>query len=310
MTDLHLVKRIDDESEVVAKLLFDKRGKDGGTVTIETVLYKYEDRVVVCFSTQFGCPVGCKFCGTGNKFGEDLTANDMRVQILTALSEIEGYDITKKDDKDNYYGLKGKKVQLMPMSMGEPMLNWKPTHVIAHQFLKKGFYFFVSTVGINNKFVLSEILQLGYLYPKFGLQFSLHNPYNFNRMQIFRNNTLNYMTVTQITEIADMFYAVSGNPAYFNYIVTGKEDSMVGVRLGLVVGTGHLTCSVLCSTTKMVHGDTDKVYKFMDMMNEFCPGINMSMFDPAGQDTIGGGCGQLLYTQENLNKYGNNNTTM
>jgi len=32
-------------------------------------------------------------------------------------------------------------------------------------------------------------------------------------------------------------------------------------------------------------------------------GYNVRMFDPAGQDDIGGGCGQLFYVQQWLNEH-------
>ena len=33
-------------------------------------------------------------------------------------------------------------------------------------------------------------------------------------------------------------------------------------------------------------------------------GYNVRIFDPAGKDTLGGGCGQLWYTQQYFKDYG------
>ena len=55
----------------------------------EAVLYKYNtffDRTVICCSVQSGCPVGCKFCGTGKKFIRNLKAEEIVEQIEIVLT--------------------------------------------------------------------------------------------------------------------------------------------------------------------------------------------------------------------------------
>ena len=89
----------------------------GSDYVAETVLYKYGDyykRTVICCSTQSGCPVGCRFCGTGNKFIRNLTEDEIVSQIITVLNDKGIQDINSK----------GERFQIMFMSMGEPMLNW------------------------------------------------------------------------------------------------------------------------------------------------------------------------------------------
>lgn len=83
----------------------------------ETVLYKYNsfyERTVICCSTMSGCPVGCKFCGTGNRFIRNLTADEIVEQITTVLSDKNITDVNENR----------KRFQIMFMSMGEPLLNW------------------------------------------------------------------------------------------------------------------------------------------------------------------------------------------
>ena len=46
----------------------------------EAVLYRYSDfyeRTVICCSVMSGCPVGCKFCGTGAKFVRNLISEEI-----------------------------------------------------------------------------------------------------------------------------------------------------------------------------------------------------------------------------------------
>lgn len=86
-------------------------------VVAEAVLYRYKDfydRTVICCSTQSGCPVGCKFCGTGNKFIRNLTADEIIYQIHHILEDKNIVDVNRR----------GRRFQIMFMSMGEPMLNW------------------------------------------------------------------------------------------------------------------------------------------------------------------------------------------
>lgn len=80
----------------------------------ESVLYKYptfEERTVMCISTQTGCPMGCSFCGTGKFFGRNLTAEEIINQVEFMVWR---YNLNLN---------KTKRVQIMFMSMGEPLLN-------------------------------------------------------------------------------------------------------------------------------------------------------------------------------------------
>ena len=76
------VKRIDSSDENVSKYVF-----DFGNAVAEAVLYKYptyEDRTVICCSTQSGCPVGCRFCGAGDAFFSGALAGLARGDSLAA----------------------------------------------------------------------------------------------------------------------------------------------------------------------------------------------------------------------------------
>ncbi len=79
------VKRIDSSDENVSKYVF-----DFGNAVAEAVLYKYptyEERTVICCSTQSGCPVGCRFCGAGDYFVRSLSAAEIVHQVDQAIAE-------------------------------------------------------------------------------------------------------------------------------------------------------------------------------------------------------------------------------
>jgi 23S rRNA (adenine2503-C2)-methyltransferase len=61
----------------------------------------------------------------------------------------------------------------------------------------------------------------------------------------------------------------------------------------------HLTFSVICAKNESVKA---AAYRNLDVINAFSQkfleaGYNVRVFNPAGQDDIGGGCGQLFAVQ-------------
>ena len=111
MTDWQSVTRHDSCNPNVCKYVFTQ-----DNAVAEAVLYKYptyKERTVVCCSTQSGCPVGCRFCGTGEFFARSLTEDEIVSQVEHLFSD---KDIVPESVD---------KLQIMFMSMGEPMLNWK-----------------------------------------------------------------------------------------------------------------------------------------------------------------------------------------
>ena len=68
------IEKITGSDDNVSKFVFQK-----DDAVAESVLYKYptyEERTVMCISTQSGCPVGCRFCGAGDSFVRSLTADE------------------------------------------------------------------------------------------------------------------------------------------------------------------------------------------------------------------------------------------
>lgn len=62
----------------------------------------------------------------------------------------------------------------------------------------------------------------------------------------------------------------------------------------------YFTFSVICSADETMK---DAGYRNLDIINSVMTsfmedGYNVRVFDPAGQDSVGGGCGQLWYVQE------------
>lgn len=76
---------------------------------VESVLMRYDDRTTLCVSSQVGCPLDCVFCETAKGgFARNLTAGEIVDQVCTLKADA---------------GLASKKVNVVFMGMGEPLLN-------------------------------------------------------------------------------------------------------------------------------------------------------------------------------------------
>ena len=265
-------------------------------MVVETVLYRYEDfykRTVICCSTQSGCPVGCTFCGTGNKFIRNLTAGEIVEQIVTVLGDQGISDVDSK----------GERFQIMFMSMGEPLLNWdaveeaiKMLHV-----LYPNAELLLSTIGPKNIDVWEKVIKLSKEIDKVGLQFSIHRSLDSERNALIPYK--NKLTLRQIRDVGITWWSVTGRPVYLNYCVDG-DNCFMSDQLKLTDLFSPLvfnfTFSVVCSADETMkdagYRELDEIILFEQYFLKH--GYNTRIFDPAGQDDIGGGCGQLWYVQQ------------
>ena len=268
----------------------------------EAVLYKYNDfydRTVICCSVMSGCPVGCKFCGTGAKFVRNLTADEIVTQIELVLKDknlIE--DINEKC----------KKLQFMFMSMGEPMLNWDEVEK-AIRILNKKFnnaQLLLSTIGCDNDEVFNKIIKLSKEIDKVGLQFSIHKSNDDDRNKLIP--FYNKMNLKKIRDAGIIWWKETGRHPFLNYCVDGTnntEQDFKNLTLLFSPVVFNFTFSVVCSPDEnMKETSFRNLEVIKNFQNRFLEhGYNVRTFDPAGQDDIGGGCGQLWYVQNWLKSH-------
>lgn len=259
----------------------------------EAVLYRYnsfEERTVICCSTMSGCPVGCKFCGTGNKFIRNLTADEIINQIATIMADKQ------------ILGSTVKKFQIMFMSMGEPMLNW-PNVADAIRVLNNLYPnadLLISTM-VPTTDMHRSLIDISKRIPKVGLQFSIHKSTDAERNELipYRNK----YTLAQIRDLGIMWWKETGRHPYLNYCIDGTNNRPEDIeRLTALFSPMifNFTFSVVCSKDESMK---EAGYRELDNIREFEhafieAGYNTRIFDPAGQDDIGGGCGQLWYVQQ------------
>lgn len=288
---MYEVKRFDSSEGNVFKYVF-----TGDDYVAEAVLYRYKDfyeRTVICCSTMSGCPVGCTFCGTGNKFIRNLTGEEIVNQIEHILRDqsIEDVDVN------------GKRFQIMFMSMGEPFLNYKCVKdaIIALHEDYPNADLLISTIAPNKPKEFADFIKLSKEIDKVGLQFSIHEAFDSERNELIPYK--NKYTIDQIRDYGLLWWKETGRHPYLNYCITGKNNGVIEfMQLSTTFSpvVFNFTFSVVCSADENMK---DAGFKNLDTIRNFEKmfleaGYNTRIFDPAGQDDIGGGCGQLWYVQQ------------
>lgn len=283
------IKRFDSSDSRVFKYVFTKED-----AVAEAVLYRYPeftDRTVICCSTQSGCPVGCKFCGTGRKFIRNLTALEIVEQIKHALND-------HSIDTDSV-----KKLQFMFMSMGEPLLNMAEVNS-AVRFLADRYPnadLLISTMGPDsNEQSWRNLLDHSIDIPKIGLQFSIHES-----TDEARNALIPFTKKLSLAQISDkglLWATLTGRKPFFNYCAHKDNSSDADADRLLALfppNVWECTISVICEANESVKAATERQEELASSFSSkmLDRGYSTRVFNPAGQDDIGGGCGQLWFVQ-------------
>lgn len=258
----------------------------------EAVLYKYpayQQRTVICCSTQSGCPVGCRFCGAGDYFVRSLTEHEIISQPRRLL------------DDTGVNPLAIERLQIMFMSMGEPLLNLRELVPALHQLyaLYPNAALLVSTSA--PKVDYKPLTDASVLIPTIGLQFSIHES-----TDEARNALIPFKAKLSLEEIAhegNQWHWRTGRSPFFNYCVHERNNTDEDAnRLCLLFDRSfwQATISVICERDEHVAAANERQRELALQFEQKLQsrGYRTRTFDPAGQDDIGGGCGQLWFVQE------------
>ncbi len=284
------IKRIDDQDQNVAKFVF-----SNDTAVSEAVLYKYptyRERTVICISTQSGCPVGCRFCGAGDYFVRNLTEDEIVAQAEHALLEAKAEEGVEPHEM--------KRLQIMFMSMGEPLLN---LNALAPAIRRLYAAYPTAALLISTsapKVFYGAVNELSVEVPTVGLQFSVHESTDAARDELvpFKKK----LTLAQIAQKGEEWFAATGRKPFFNYCAhDGNSSAADADRITALYDPRiwNATVSVVCERNEGLPATNDHqrslAVDFAALLVE--RGHDVRVFDPAGQDTIGGGCGQLWFVQ-------------
>lgn len=280
------IKTIQSSDENVMKFVFEK-----DNAVAEAVLYKYptyEDRTVICCSTQSGCPVGCRFCGAGDYFVRSLKYDEIVFQVDHCLQS-QGIDASKID-----------KFQIMVMSMGEPLLNFKELEKAFEILYLKYPQARLLISSIGPRIDYEPVLLMCERIETVGLQFSVHESSDEKRDLLipFKQK----LTLSEISKVGESFLLRTGRKPFFNYCAhehnSFQWDSDCIAEI-FNPDVFEATISVVCERDESIAAANQRQRElaagFMEKLNNH--GFSTRMFDPAGQDDIGGGCGQLWFVQ-------------
>ena len=290
MTQWDNIRCIPSSDSNVRKYVYTKEGEKGAVA--ESVLYKYptyNERTVICCSTQSGCPVGCRFCGTGEFFIRSLTTEEIVAQVQHLFAD-QNIDPTQVQ-----------RMQIMFMSMGEPLLN-KNGLIGALRELHKlyptaALLISTSAPDVDYQWVRDISVEI----PTVGLQFSVHESTNEARDKLipFKKK----LNLEQISAEGFLWFKATGRQPFFNYCAHEHNSSQEDAdRLAELFDPRiwQATISVVCEQDESVAAanirQRELATSFMDKMLQH--GYSTRCFDPAGQDDIGGGCGQLWFVQD------------
>jgi 23S rRNA (adenine2503-C2)-methyltransferase len=284
------VKTIQSSDQNVAKYVFEFEG-NGGAVA-EAVLYKYptyEDRTVICCSTQSGCPVGCRFCGAGDYFVRSLTAEEIVAQPQKLLQDTE------------VAPWKIKRLQIMFMSMGEPLLNLKnlvpAIETLYARYPQAALLISTSAPRVNYEIVRDVSRRISTV----GLQFSVHESTDEARVKLIP--FAKKLTLAEMAAEGEHWNRVTGRNPFFNYCAhDGNNSDADADRLAALFDPQvfNATISVICERDEHVAAANARQSALaIDFSSKLLQrGYNVRVFNPAGQDDIGGGCGQLWFVQD------------
>lgn len=281
------IKRVDSTEGNVSKFVFTNED-----AVVESVLYRYPDyktRTVICCSTMSGCPVGCRFCGAGDNFVKSLSGEEIISQVKYSI------------DQTGVDPLEMERLQIMFMSMGEPMLNKNGLQ----EALKKLHIMYpnaallVSSVGPDVDY--EWFMELSERIPNIGLQFSIHEASEERRGALIPFEKK--LSLMQIADIGEEWHERTGRKPFFNYCA-GDENSSIddACELHSIFNPAiwNATVSVICERNEGMPARSEHQ---QELARQFSAQLvdrryDVRVFDPAGQDDIGGGCGMLWFVQK------------
>lgn len=246
---------------------------------IESVYIPEGDRATVCFSTQVGCAMGCKFCATGQSgFVRNLDPGEM-IRQLYYWQHVNGLPVTNA----------------VAMGQGEPFLNWdnfqKAIGLLTDPdcFGLGARHLTVSTCGIAPK-----IIELAHKPWQINLSVSLHAPLDKLRSQIMPINRR--YPLKELMEAIVEYIRVTNRRVTFEYtVIPGFNDGEENANL-LVGLLDKLLCHVNIIPLNPLAGEGENLKaaeKFVKLLDKK---LNVTLRRSRGAD-IDAACGQLKQKQ-------------
>ncbi|KPJ71318.1 hypothetical protein AMJ50_02380 [Parcubacteria bacterium DG_74_3] len=289
-----LKKKLKKEIEIfVFKLKDIKKGKEAEKALfqlkdgfyIETVLMRHKyGKKTVCVSSQVGCPLGCRFCATGKMgFKRNLNWQEITDQVL--------FFAEKEKDK---------KLNVVFMGMGEPLLNYenvlKAIRVLND---KDGFNLGARAISISTAGIIPGIKRLQKENLEINLAVSLNSPEDKQRTYLMPVNKT--YPLKELILAAKNYVRTTKRKLFFEYIMLkdindDRHSAQKLVKLLKNEPLFHVNLIRYHETETGFKSSEEKaILEFQNMLKR--NGLGVTLRHSFGKE-IKAACGQLATSQE------------
>lgn len=248
---------------------------------IESVLMREKKRIILCLSTQVGCPLACVFCATGEMgYKRNLSSGEIVNQILTIKTFL------KPGEKIN---------NIVLMGMGEPLLNYENTlEALKIMTSELGLCLPARKITLSTAGVVDKIYQLAEENLKIKLAISLHSPADQLRTHLMPLNKK--YPLKDLLAVAKHYAQKTRRRITFEYILIKGVNDSPRIALELAKAIQGIPCKINLILYNPIPGnplerpDQESVDKFKEILYPRTPAVTLRI--SKGQD-IQAACGQL-----------------
>lgn len=246
---------------------------------IETTYVDYINKNIICFSTQIGCNMGCKFCYNGIKrnFKRNLTYQEICDQIENVINN---------ENINN-----NKPFLFSAMGIGEPLLNYNNL-VLAFNYLNnkyKNSKFALATCGINMEYILRLAEDLKDIN-NFKLTISLHSANPDKRNIIMPTN----IDLNDLVQTVKKYKDISERKVEWNYVLfEGINDTIEDAKLlfELLGKDEYIKINRFNKVDISNLVGSKNIDKFISELKKY--NMNVEYYETNGAD-INAACGQMI----------------
>ena len=246
---------------------------------IETLYVDYKNKYIICFSTQVGCNLRCKFCYNGirHNFKRNLTSKEICNQIENVMNE-------EKPNKD-------KPILFSAMGIGEHLLNYdnliKAFHILNKKYPNNKFA--LATTGVNLKNILNLAKDLKDIN-KFKLTISLHSADEEKRKYLMPISN----DLISLVKTVKKYKAISGREVEWNYVLFNNINDSIedAKKLFEILGKDeYIKINKFNNVKISVLSESKNKDIFISTLENL--GMQVEYYETNGVD-IDGACGQMI----------------